>query len=465
MQTNKKSIVAALMVAMFLAAVEGTIVTTAVPTIAKDLHGYDLISFVFSAYLLASAVSTPIYGKLSDMYGRKHTLSVGILIFITGSAACGLSGSMTMLIICRAVQGLGAGAIFTVSYTIVGDIFTLEERPKVQGSLNTVWGIASLAGPFLGGFLIDTLSWHWVFFINLPFGLLSVVLLQRSLKETPVKMKHTIDYRGAVILTLSMLIFMSIFLLGESFGLNRAVFVALSAAAAALLLIAFWFLEKRAREPIVPFDIFTKTSTLVNIVSFLAAAVLIGNSVYMPIYIQNVLGYNATVSGLSGAPASITWLLSSVIMGKFLQRIGAKTVTILSSVLLLISTLLMASLGAGSPLVLAILSSIVMGAGMGGAYTTMTIVVQASVGYHKRGAATAFNALVKTLGQTIGVSVFGGIFNGLSRQNTSIAGAVHGVFLLLIAVAVLCILLTLLLPRIVLTEGDRAPGNAEAEAE
>ena len=188
-----------------------------------------------------------------------------------------------------------------MAYTIVGDVFTLEERPRIQGVLSTVWGVASLAGPFLGGFLIDTLSWHWVFFINLPFGVLSVLLLQRSLKESYEKKRRRIDYKGAAVLTLAMLTFMSIFLSDESFGLSRSVFVLLSALAAGALLFIFWLIERRVREPIVPFDVFSKANILVNLVSFLAAAILIGNNVYMPIYIQNVLGYGATVSGLSVA--------------------------------------------------------------------------------------------------------------------------------------------------------------------
>ncbi len=183
MNSRKRSIAAALMVAMFLGAVEGTVVTTAIPTIVKDLQGFEIISSVFSVYLLTSAITTPIYGKLSDLYGRKNMLSIGIIIFLIGSFLCGLSQTMYMLIGARAIQGIGAGAIFTVTYTIIGDVFTLEERPKIQGIISSVWGIASLVGPFLGGILIDLLSWHWIFFINLPFGIISVVLIQRNLDE------------------------------------------------------------------------------------------------------------------------------------------------------------------------------------------------------------------------------------------------------------------------------------------
>jgi len=234
------------MLAMFLAAVEGTIVTLATPTIVKDLQGFELISLVFSVYLLTSAISTPIYGKLADLYGRKNILSIGILIFLAGSFLCGLAQSMVMLIAFRAIQGLGAGAIFTVSYTIIGDIFTLEERSKIQGGLSTVWGIAALAGPFLGGFLIDIFSWHWIFFINIPFGLLAVILLQVSLKETFEKKKHHIDYAGTITLSLAMVVFLSIFLFNQNSDSNRYLSVAVLAVITILLLLAFNKIEKKS---------------------------------------------------------------------------------------------------------------------------------------------------------------------------------------------------------------------------
>lgn len=215
MGSRKKNILMALTVAMFLAAVEGTVVTTAIPTISRDLQGFQIISLVFSVYLLASAISTPIYGKLSDLYGRKNMLSIGIIMFLIGSCLCGLSQNMYMLIGFRVIQGLGAGSIFTLTYTIIGDVFTIEERPKVQGIIGTVWGVASLTGPFLGGILIDTLSWHWIFFINMPFGILSVILIQKNIKENFEKKRCKIDFAGIVTLSLAMIIFLNIFVSGQ----------------------------------------------------------------------------------------------------------------------------------------------------------------------------------------------------------------------------------------------------------
>lgn len=405
MEYKKRNIVVALMVAMFLAAVEGTVVTTAIPTIVKELNGFELISWVFAAYLLTSAISTPIYGKLSDLYGRKNIISIGIIIFLIGSCLCGFSQSMYQLIAARAVQGMGAGAIFTVTYTIVGDIFTSSERPKVQGWLSTVWGIASLAGPFLGGFLIEKLSWNWIFFINLPFGIISIILLQKNLTETFDKKKHKIDYLGTILFSVAIITF----LLGILSGSKSNIILAI--ATTIVILFLFYFVEKKAEEPIIPLEIFTKNSNVVNSISFLASGILIGIDVYLPLYLQNVLGFGPTVSGLSLAPMSISWFLSSIVLSKAIPKYGEKIVIASSSLIILISCIFLSTLSIKSPLVLVISYSFIMGFGFGGAFTTLTIVVQESVGYSKRGVATAANSLVRTLGQTIAVSIFGIILN------------------------------------------------------
>ena len=478
MDYRKRNILIALMVAMFLGAVEGTVVTTAIPTIVKDLQGFEIISLVFSVYLLTSAISTPIYGKLSDLYGRKNILSIGIIIFLVGSCLCGLSQSMYMLIGARAIQGVGAGAIFTVTYTIVGDVFTIEERPKAQGIIGTVWGIASLAGPFLGGILIDMLSWHWIFFINLPFGILSVILLQRNLDETFEKKKHNIDFAGIITLSAAMIIFLNIFISAENISFNRNIFIVISVVITIILLLAFYKIERKAKEPIIPFDIFTNTSTIVNLVSFLASAVLIGADVYLTIYIQNVLGFNAKVSGLAMAPMSASWLIASVILGKCIGKYGEKVVIIISNVILLISTILLPTLGINSSLLLVLIYVFVMGFGFGGAFTTLTIIVQESVEYNKRGAAMATNSLLRTLGQTIGVSVFGSIFNlyiikyfiklGIngvdpsnlyksSTYNTAVTNeqiklslnnSLHVLFIILIIISSISFILSIVMPKI-----------------
>jgi len=479
MDSKKRNIVIALMVAMFLGAIEGTVVTTAIPTIVKDLQGFEIISSVFSVYLLTSAIATPIYGKLSDLYGRKNILSIGIIIFLVGSFLCGLSQNMYMLIGFRAIQGIGAGAIFTVTYTIVGDVFTIEERPKIQGIIGTVWGIASLAGPFLGGILIDILSWHWIFFINIPFGILSLILLQKNLKETFKKTKHKIDYAGTITLSMAMIIFLNIFISTENINFNQNVFIVISVLLTIILLLAFYKIERKAEEPIIPFDIFTKTSSIVNSISFLVSAILIGVDVYLPIYMQNVLGFSAKVSGLALAPMSASWLIASVILGKCMVKYGAKVVILISNVILLISIILLPTLGINSPLVLVLIYVFIMGFGFGGAFTTLTLIVQESVEYNKRGVAISTNSLLRTLGQTIGVGVFGSIFNlyiikyfiklgvegvnpsnlySSSAQNVvvtaeqiklSLNSSLHVLFMILIIISILSLVLSVLMPKIV----------------
>ncbi len=486
MNLKKTNLIISLMLAMFLAAVEGTIVTMATPTIVKDLHGFDLISLVFSVYLLTSAISTPIYGKLSDLYGRKNVLSIGIAIFLTGSFLCGLSQNMLALIAFRAVQGLGAGAILTVSFTIIGDVFPIEERSKVQGGLSTVWGIASLVGPFLGGFLIDVLSWHWIFFINIPFGLLAVILLQKSLKETFEKRKQSIDYAGTITLSLAMVMFLSIFLFHQNTASSQYAFVAVAAVITGLLLLAFYRIERRAKEPIVPFDIFTKTSTIVNLISFLVYAILVGIDVYMPLYLQNILGYRATVAGLAMLPMSVSWLMVSFTLGRFLIKYGGKAVTLVSSVILLISTVLLSTLGIDTPVLLVLAYGFIIGIAFGGAGTALTTIVQDSVEYNKRGSAVAANSLLRTLGQTIGISVFGNIFNlhiaeyfssrgmegidpndlyqssgannllSADQVKLSLSSSMHALFMVFIIISCLSLVLSIIMPKIKQKEKSEA---------
>lgn len=443
MDSRKQKIVIALMVAMFLAAFEGTVVAIAIPTIVKELNGFELVSWVFSLYLLTSAVSTPIYGKLSDLYGRKNILSLGIMIFVIGSFVCGLSQNMFQLIISRALQGLGAGAIFTVTFTIIGDIFTFAERTKVQGWLSTVWGIASLAGPFLGGFLIDSFSWHWIFFINIPFGILSILIIQNNLDENIKKKKHKIDYAGTLTLSSAIVVLLYGILAGDQiWQVNNIV---LSVVLTGVLLGVFYFIEKNADEPIVPFEIFSRETNVVSVMSFLVSVIIIVITVYMPIYIQNILGFNATIAGLAMAPMSFAWLSTAFLLAKALPKYGERAVTGFSALILLISCMLLTTLSAGTHLIQVLIYAAMLGFGFGGVFNTLTIMVQDSVGYEKRGTAIAFNSLIRTLAQTIGVSIFGSILN-VNIGKSSLSSGLHIVFVALVFIAVVCAGVSFILP-------------------
>lgn len=472
MNQNKRNIVIAIMLAMFLAAFEGTVVTTAMPTISKSLNGFNLISWVFSAYLLTSAVSTPIYGKLSDLYGRRSMIVTGIIIFIIGSFLCALSRSMIQLILFRTIQGIGAGAILTISYTIIGDIFELEERAKIQGALNTVWGIAGLVGPFIGGFILDYLSWHWIFLINVPFGIISIVLLMKGFDEKVVEKKSTIDYMGITILTAAI-----VALLFGTMQIEKDIIKMIPYTIVSLiLLVIFYFVEKKSAEPVIPFNIFNRTTIIINIIGFIASALIVVIDSYMPIYIQNVLGYGATISGLSLAPMSASWLLSTLTLGKLFTKVGEKKVLQICSGIMLISSCLFLILKSVSSLFVAIILVVIMGYGAGALFTIVTIVAQMGAKDSMRGVATSTNSLIRTLGQTIGVSIFGAILNngignyfkeraieGINSNNiftaidnniikaidgsNAVFNGIHSIFIAMVVVAFVGLIVTFFLPK------------------
>ncbi|MDR2106314.1 MAG: MFS transporter [Coriobacteriales bacterium] len=476
-KAEKNRLIVALSLAMLLAAIEGTIVTLAIPAIVGDLRGFDLISHVFSVYLLTGALATPVYGKLSDLYGRKRMLIIGIVLFLVGSALCGLARNMAMLIGFRALQGLGAGSVYTVPMVIVGDVFPLHERGKVQGSLSMVWGVAGLLGPFLGGLLIDLLSWHWIFFINIPFGILTLFILQTSFHEDVHRQKHHIDYPGILVLTAAMSAFLGIFIFsGEGASvltLRNAALLALSL----VLLLVFYRIERRSPEPIVPLEVLTRSSVFVNIVSLLFMAALLGIDVYTALYLQNVKGFSPLVAGLLILPMSITWMLVSIPLGRLMLRFGGKALNAVGIIIALLGLLPFLVFAQDTPAVLIVAVLSVLGVGFGIAMTTQMMVIQESVGFEKRGAAVAVNSLVRTLGQTVGISIFGVLFNsgiirgfaaeGIARYDLAnlydltvyppdvgwgqvvsvLVGAFHMVYAVLIAITVLCVALSLVMPR------------------
>jgi EmrB/QacA subfamily drug resistance transporter len=474
---DKNRLIIALSLAMFLAAVEGTIVTLAIPTIVRDLEGFDLISHVFSVYLLTGAIATPVYCKLSDLNGRRRTLLVGIVVFLLGSALCGLAQNMVMLIVFRALQGIGAGAIYTVPMIIVGDVFPLRERGKIQGSLSMVWGIAALFGPFLGGLLIDLLSWHWIFFINVPFGALALLMLQTSFREDARHNRRPIDYPGILTLSAAMLAFLSIFLFesdgGTLFGLRNLLLLV----ATAVLLFVFFHIERRAPEPLVPLGVLTKSSFFVNVISMLFMATLIGVDVYTPIYLQNIKGFSPLIAGLVLLPMSVSWMLVSIPLGRLIAKLGGKPVNAVGTALALLGMIPVLFFARDTSLIFILAVVFFLGIGFGITMTTQTMIIQDSVGFEKRGAAVAVNSLVRNLGQTVGISVFGAVFNmsiirgfdaeGIIKYDLGnlydiasyqvgvtwdqivfvLTDSIHVVYGVLIAIAVLCVAFSLIMPR------------------
>jgi EmrB/QacA subfamily drug resistance transporter len=410
--TNQRNVTIAVMIATFLAAIEGTIVSTAMPTIVSDLGGLHLISWVVSVYLLTSAVTTPIYGKLADLFGRKVVFSVGTILFLIGSVLSGLAQTMEQLIWFRAFQGMGAGSIITITYTIIGDIYPFEERGKVQGWMSGIWGISGILGPLTGGFLVDYVSWHWIFFMNLPFGIVSVILIWLYLHENMERKRKHVDYAGVLTFTVSMSALLYALLSGGTVHPWSSPLIVGLIAFAVTGLAAFLFIEAKSPEPMLPLQLFSiRMITIANLAGFLLAAVLVAITVYLPLWIQGVYGQGATGSGLTLIPMSIGWPLGAAWSGRLLAKIGIRTTSLVGLAGLIVSTVWLSLITVSTPHWSLFVITFVVGFGFGFAFTSFTGAVLEAVAWNMRGAAMATNTFIRTLGQTLGIAVFGTLFN------------------------------------------------------
>lgn len=414
---KRKYVLAAVMLAMFMNAIEGTIVSTAMPAIVSDLGGFSLFSWVFSSYLLMNAVTVLIYGKLSDLYGRKPVLTFGIIVFLIGSVLCGLADSMTELILYRFLQGFGAGAVAPVASTIVGDIYARKERAKVQGYLSSVWGISAVMGPALGGLIVESLTWRLVFWINIPLGIASLILLWRFLHERPVPKKQKIDYSGAVLLTVSISCLMIVLVEGgvKWDWLSIPVLSLLILCAAAFTL--FIRTEKRVPEPMMPFDIWRERAILyANLVSLVTGIIVMGLTSFLPSYVQGVMGKSPVVAGFTLTAMSLGWPLASTAAGRLLHSIGFRQTALAGGFSLILGTSVLAFMPEGSGPLTAASGSFLVGAGMGLTSTSFIVMIQGTVGWEKRGIATASNMFMRNLGNTIGAALLGGIMNSFLQS-------------------------------------------------
>lgn len=419
-QTNVKAVTAAVFIATFMTAIEGTIVTTAMPTIVGSLKGISIMNWVFSIYLLTNAMFTPIYGKLADKIGRKPIFILGTAIFILGSAMCGFSFSMFSLIVSRAVQGIGAGAMMPVAFTIVADLYSAEKRAKIMGFTSTAWGIASVVGPLAGGFIVDLLSWHWIFFINVPIGFLLLWMISFFFHEEKyVRTAKKMDIWGSLTLMGTLFAFLiGVQYLGdEGFTLRVGSLWVISV----LCLIGFIALEKRAEDPVISLDLFKNQAfVIVNIVAALVSGFLMAVEVYIPMWMQGVLGMSAAIGGLVLAPQSILWIIGSSRASLWMGRYSLKRNLLMSLAITLLGGLCLVLTPIQTPFPVFFIYLGIIGAGMGATIVLTTVSAQNSVQSNQMGVATSFNTLVRTLGQTVMIAILGILFNFTTNQELAL---------------------------------------------
>jgi EmrB/QacA subfamily drug resistance transporter len=435
----------ALMLTTGLIAIDATILATAVPSVVKDLGEFDQFPWLFSVYLLAQAVSVPIYSKLADTIGRKPVILVGIGLFLVGSVFAGFAWNMTSLIVFRVIQGLGAGAAAPMSMTIVGDIYTVEERALVQGYIASVWAVSSVVGPALGGVFSQFASWRWIFIVNIPLCLIAGWAIMRSYHEQVEKRRHKIDYLGAVLLTVGLTAVILALLEGGNAWAWLSVPSVLSFAVGVATLAWFVLVERRAAEPIVDLAILTRPLILTTtLVSLGVGALMIGVTSFVPTYLENALNAPPLVSGIAVAALTLGWPLAAANSGRVYMRWGFRTTILAGSAIALLGTIALAATGPyPNPFTVAAVA-FVIGFGLGWTAAPTLIAAQASVDWDERGVVTGVNVFARSAGSAVGVAILGAIANnvinaGLGEHDyATIVSASTWVF---IAVAVLAALM------------------------
>jgi EmrB/QacA subfamily drug resistance transporter len=414
--TSRRGLVlAAAMMAMFIAAVESSIIATAMPTIVAQLGGFQLFSWAFSAYLLTQTVTIPVYGRLADLYGRKRVFYVGTSIFLVGSLLCGFAHDMVWLIAFRALQGLGAGAIMPVATTIVGDIYSGEERAKIQGYLSSVWGISAIVGPSLGAFLIEHAHWAWVFWLNVPIAIAAIAMIGLFLRERLVPRQHQVDFVGAALMMFGIGVLM--FALTQADELSTPMILGL-VGIAAVALSELVRRERRAAEPMLPAVIWrNRIVSTANMSGFGIGAVMMAGTAFLPAYIQGVLGYSAAVAGVVLTVMSLSWSFASTLSGQIMVRTSFWLTGTLGGTSLLIGSIMLAAMTPLLGLHWAIAGSIFFGMGLGACNTTFLVAIQSNVDWQARGIATSSNLFARMMGRSLGAALFGAILNfGVNRQ-------------------------------------------------
>ena len=402
------AVTAGVMTGMFIAALEATVVGTAMPTVIASLGGLNHYSWVFSAYLVTSTVTVPVWGKLSDLYGRRLLYQIGIGIFLLGTLLSGLSTSMTQLIVFRAIQGLGAGALIPLGMTIIGDTFTVEERAKMQAYFSGVWGLSSIIGPVVGGFITDQINWRWVFFINLPIGVVAALIIGVALREPKQRNRPSIDYAGAILLMVAL----SLMMLGmvEGSGGMFAPQNVVILSASAVLLCIFALVELRTKDPIIPFELFrNKTISIAVAAGFLGGISMFGAISFIPLFAQGALGFSATAAGSLLTPLMLAWVSMSIIGGRLMLRIGYRVITMVGYSALTLGFVMLALFDRDTHQFWLYLDLMIIGTGLGLSMLTLLIAVQQAVEKSKLGVATSLNQFSRSIGGAIGVAILGAV--------------------------------------------------------
>ena len=488
----------ALLLVLLVAALDQTIVSTALPTIVGDLGGLEHLSWVVTAYLLASTIVSPVYGKLGDLYGRKRLLQGALVIFLVGSALCGLAQSMTQLIAFRAIQGIGGGGLLVLTMAAVGDLVPPRERGRYQGYFGGVFGIATVLGPLLGGFFVDNLSWQWIFYVNLPVGLVAFVVIATAFRAQQVTEHHRIDFLGAVVLggALSAIVLYTS-LGGTTYAWGSTPMLVLLAAGI-VLLVLFPLVERHAAEPILPLELFrNRTFAVTSIIGLIVGFALFGSVTFMPLYLQVVKEHTATVSGLLMTPMMAGVLLTSIASGNLITRYGRyRPFPIAGTAVASVGLLLLSRLGVHTSSWVAAAYLVVLGLGLGMVMQVLVLAAQNAVPYRLLGVATSGATLFRQVGGSIGVAAFGAVFsNQLSNELAArlppgahvpaaanpevvkhlptavhapyvaaFAAALHPVFLAAAGVTVLAFAISWLLPDVPLRDTAGAQGVGESFA-
>jgi EmrB/QacA subfamily drug resistance transporter len=485
----------ALLLVLLLASLDQTIVSTALPTIVGDLGGISKLSWVVTAYLLASTVVGPLYGKLGDLYGRKVVLQSAIVIFLAGSALCGISQNMTELIVFRALQGLGGGGLFVVTIAVVGDIIPPRDRGRYQGFFGAVFGVSTVIGPLLGGFFVDRLSWRWIFYVNVPIGLIALAVIATAFQARRDQVKHRIDYLGAGLLASGLsAIVLYTSLGGTTYAWSSAQMIALIVGGV-VLLAAFLFVESRAAEPILPLEIFrNRVFSVTSAVGFIIGLALFGAVTYLPLYLQDVKGHSPTTSGLLITPMMAGLLITSIGSGQLISRFGRyKPFPIAGTAIMAVGLALLSRLQVDTSTLVAGAYMLVLGLGLGLVIQVLVLAAQNAVDYKLLGVASSGSTLFRQIGGSIGVAIFGAIFANQLAHNlatrlppgahvpaspnpaalkqlppaahtayiTAVTDALHPVFLAAAGGAVLAFLLTWLLREVPLRATTQAPNLGE----